>query len=104
MIEGSTPEPRQVDKLSAEIETICHDWRRMRAVIERIAKLAWWDLHTLCCQYCHAPFDIAEGTCVHQVDCVYERCCEIMGMQPLPLPHQAILSEWQRKSPANLSL
>ena len=52
---------REVEKLSAEVETLCYDWRRMHAVLERLARMQWWDLHSLCCLYCRAPFDVAEG-------------------------------------------
>jgi hypothetical protein len=59
VFEDGAPKAREVDKLSADIETLCCDWRRMRSLIERIAKAPWWDLHTLCCLYCHAPFEVS---------------------------------------------
>jgi hypothetical protein len=90
------PEAREVDKLSAEVETLCHDWRRMRAVLERLARMPWWDLHSLCCLFCHAPFDVATGECAHEVDCIHQRCCDVLGARPLPIPNEAILEEWQR--------
>ena len=86
---------RAVEKLSAEVETLCYDWRRMRAVLERLARMQWWDLHSLCCLYCRAPFDVATGECRHEVDCVYERCCQVVGVEPLPIPNRAVLDEWR---------
>jgi hypothetical protein len=88
------PTPRDVEKLSSEVENLAWDWRRMRNVVERVSKMEWWDLRTLCCYFCHAPFDIASGECRHEVDCVYERSCQIMNAEPLPLPNEAILEEW----------
>ena len=102
MFQDEIPKSREVDKLSAEVETVCCDWHRMRAVILRIAGMPWWDLHTLCCHYCHAPFEVSDGTCQHQIDCVYERCCEIVGARPMALPNAAILSEWQKQSTASV--
>ena len=103
VFENGTPRAREVDKLSADVETLCYDWRRMRSVIERIAKTPWWDLHTPSCQYCHASFEVSGSNCTHEVDCVYERCCEITGATPLPLPNQAVLDEWKRNSAPTLS-
>jgi hypothetical protein len=97
VFEDGVPRPREVDKLSADVETLCYDWRRMRTVIERIARMPWWDLHTLCCSYCHAPFEVSAGECTHELDCVYERCCQISGVKPVPLPNQAALEEWKRE-------
>jgi hypothetical protein len=90
--------PRDVEKLSAEVERLAFDWRRMRTVVERIAKMEWWDLRTLCCLFCHAPFDVATGDCKHEVDCVYERSCQITGIGPRPIPNEAILEEWGQPS------
>jgi hypothetical protein len=90
--------PRDVEKLSAEVERLAFDWRRMRTVVERIAKMEWWDLRTLCCLFCHAPFDVATGDCKHEVDCVYERSCQITGIAPRPIPNEAILEEWGQPS------
>ena len=70
---------RDVDKLSAEVETLCCDWRRMRSVIERLARMPWWDLRTLRCLYCQSPFDVATGECAHEPDCVFDRACRIAG-------------------------
>lgn len=103
VFEDGTPDAREVDKLSAGIETLCCDWHRMRSVIERIARSPWWDLRTLCCRYCHAPFVVSDGECHHEEDCVYQRCCEIVGAEPVPLPNQAVLDEW-RHSASNLSI
>ncbi len=107
MFEDGVPKAREVDKLSANVETLCYDWRRMRSVIERLTKMPWWDLHTLCCRYCHSPFEVSSGDCKHEIDCVYERCCQIAGAKSLPLPNQAALEEWKRtesQSSASLSL
>ncbi len=90
--------PRDVEKLSAEVERLAFDWRRMRTVVERIAKMEWWDLRTLCCMFCRAPFDVATGDCRHEVDCVYERSCQITGIDPKPIPNEAILEEWGQPS------
>ena len=90
--------PRDVEKLSAEVERLAFDWRRMRTVVERVAKMEWWDLRTLCCLFCHAPFDVATGDCKHEVDCVYERSCQITGIAPRPIPNEAILEEWGQPS------
>jgi hypothetical protein len=97
VFEDGVPRPREVDKLSADVETLCYDWRRMRSVIERIARVPWWDLHTLCCSFCHAPFEVSAGECTHEIDCVYERCCQIAGIKALALPNQAALEEWKRE-------
>ncbi len=106
MFESSVPQTREVDSLSADVQTLCYDWRRMRSVIERLVRMPWWDLHTLCCLYCRAPFEVSAGECNHEVDCVYSRCCQIVGAQPLPLPNQAVLDEWkqQRQSSATVSV
>jgi hypothetical protein len=104
MFENGVPNARGVDKLSADVETLCCDWRRMRSVVERIAKAPWWDLHTLCCLYCHAPFEVSGGRCNHEAGCVYARCCQIVDAEPLPLPNQAVLDEWKRQSSPSLSL
>ncbi len=98
VFEDGVPKTREVDKLSADVETLCCDWRRMRSVIERIARSPWWDLHTLCCQYCHAPFDVSGSDCDHEVDCVYQRCCVITGATPVPLPNRAVLGEWKQSA------
>ena len=89
---------REVEKLSAEVETLCYDWRRMHAVLERLARMQWWDLHSLCCLYCRAPFDVATGDCRHELDCVYERCCQVVGVMPLPIPDRAILDESETRA------
>jgi hypothetical protein len=98
VFESRVPSTREVDKLSADVETVCYDWRRMRWVLERLARMPWWDLHTLSCIHCHAPFDVAAGECRHESDCIYERCCQIVGMKPLDLPNQAVLDEWRERS------
>ena len=59
--------------------------------------MQWWDLHSLCCLYCRAPFDVATGECRHEVDCVYERCCQVVGVEPLPIPNRAVLDEWRNR-------
>jgi len=104
VFESGLPKAREVYKLSADVETLCCDWRRMRAVIERIVRTPWWDLHTLSCLYCHAPFEISIGECRHEIDCVYERCCEIVGAGPLPLPNQAVLDEWKGEPSSSTTL
>ena len=106
MFENRVPSTREVDRLSADVETVCYDWRRMRWVLERLVRTPWWDLPTLCCIYCHAPFEISAGECTHESDCIYERACQIVGMQPLPLPNQAVLDEWkqQAQKPSTFSL
>ena len=97
------PTAAWVEKLSAHVETLCWDWRRMRMVIERLAGMKWWDLQGLCCQFCRAPFDVATGECLHEVDCIHERACKILGIEPLPLPNGAISDEWQEApKPAHL--
>lgn len=101
MFESRVPNAREVDKLSADVETVCYDWRRMRWVIERLTRMPWWDLHTLCCLYCHAPFEVAVGECRHEADCIYERCCQIAGVPPRELPNQAVLDEWKQQSPSS---
>jgi len=98
VFEGCVPTTREVDKLSADVETVCYDWRRMRWVLERLARTPWWDLRTLACMFCHAPFEISSGQCRHEPDCIYERSCEIVGLKPLPLPEQVILDEWREES------
>lgn len=103
VFEDGIPNAREVARLSADVETLCCDWRRMRSVIERIAKTQWWELHTLSCKYCHAPFEPSDGTCVHEVDCVYRRCCEIVSLEPLPLPDQTVLDEWKQASTSDMS-
>ncbi len=80
---------RDVDKLSAEVETLCCDWRRMRSVLERLARLPWWDLRTLRCLYCQSPFDVATGECAHELDCVFDRACQIVGVQPREIPAES---------------
>jgi hypothetical protein len=85
---------REVDRLSADVETLCYDWRRMRTVVERLARAPWWDLHGLTCLYCHAPFDISSGDCKHEIDCVYERSCHIVGVEPLQIPGHSLLPDW----------
>ena len=80
---------RDVDKLSAEVETLCCDWRRMHSVIERLARMPWWDLHSLRCLYCQSPFDVATGECAHQPDCVFDRACQITGVEPRKIPTEA---------------
>ncbi len=97
MFEDGVPKPREVDKLSSDVETLCYDWRRMRSVIERLTRAPWWDLQTLCCLYCHAPFEVSAGECIHEIDCIYERCCQIVNAKPLPLPNEAALEEWRRR-------
>ena len=97
MFEDGVPKAREVDRLSAEVETLCYDWRRMRSVIERITRNPWWDLRTLTCLFCHAPFEFSAGECRHEIDCIYERCCQIVGAKALPLPNQAALEEWKRE-------
>jgi hypothetical protein len=104
VFEDGLPKAREVDKLSADVETLCCDWRRMRSVIERLARTPWWDLRTLTCQYCQAPFEVSAGECEHQIDCVYQRCCQIVGTKPLPLPDQAVLDEWNKQSNSSPSL
>ncbi|OFV80936.1 MAG: hypothetical protein A2W26_01990 [Acidobacteria bacterium RBG_16_64_8] len=89
-----TPTAMAIDKLSAQVETLCWDWRRMRTVVERMARMEWWDLHGLRCRLCCAPFDVATGECRHEVDCIFERSCKIVGAEPLPLPNETILAEW----------
>jgi hypothetical protein len=84
---------RDVDKLSAEVETLCCDWRRMRSVIERLARMPWWDLHALRCLYCQSPFDVATGECAHQQDCVFDRACRIAGVEPRKIPTEASSDE-----------
>jgi hypothetical protein len=92
VFEDGVPTTREVDRLSADVETLCSDWRRMRAIVQRIATAPWWDLHTLSCLYCHAPFEVAGGECKHEVDCVYDSCCDIVGAKPLPLPDRGELA------------
>jgi hypothetical protein len=104
MFEDGAPKTREVDQLSADVEALCCDWRRMRAVVERIAGAPWWDLHTLSCQYCHAPFEVSIGECQHELDCIYNRCCEIVGTKPLPLPDQSVLAEWNKQASTTWSL
>ena len=77
---------REVDKLSAQVETLCFDWRRMRSVLERLASLPWWDLRTLTCVYWRVPFDSATGECAHEPDCVYDRSCKIVGVEAATIP------------------
>jgi hypothetical protein len=98
VFESRVPSTREVDKLSADVETVCYDWRRMRWVLERLAHMPWWDLRTLCCIYCHAPIEISGGDCRHESDCIYERCCEIVGLAPLELPNHPVLDEWTEQS------
>jgi hypothetical protein len=40
---------------------------------------------------------VSAGECKHEIDCIYERCCQIVGAKPLPLPNQAVLDEWKRE-------
>jgi len=42
VFEDGVPKAREVDKLSADVETLCYDWRRMRSVIERLTRTPWW--------------------------------------------------------------
>jgi len=104
VFESRIPTRREVDKLSADVETVCYDWRRMRWVLERLAAMPWWDLHTLQCIYCRAPFEVSQGYCHHEADCVYERCCQIVGVPPLSLPNEAVLAEWDRESQSSQSV
>jgi hypothetical protein len=104
MFENGAPQAREVDQLSTDVESLCCDWRRMRAVVVRIARSPWWDLRTLSCLYCHAPFEISEGECNHELDCVFDRCCDIVNTNPLPLPDHSVLSEWKKQTSTTWSL
>jgi hypothetical protein len=38
-----------------------------------------------------------------EVDCVYERCCEIASVEARPLPNQAAFEEWKKQTSTPLS-
>jgi hypothetical protein len=75
----------QVDKIGSEVETLCFDWRRLHRIVEQLVALPWWDVRSLTCRYCGEPFDINTGACAHDLACVYQSSCLVLGVDPAPV-------------------